>query len=92
MELSQIPILIAELTAKVEALELRLSEVTKPKEVEQPIDIDAAASYLGLSKHSLYQKCSKRLIPHNKTGKRLSFFKSELADFVKSKKRKCYSF
>jgi len=91
MELEKLPQLILDLTEKVKTLEDRIDQLTKVEPVEAPISLKEASTFLGLSEATVYQKCSKRIIPYCKTGKRLSFFKSELADFVKSNNRKVYA-
>ena len=52
------------------------------------LDVDQAATFLGIAKATLYGKCSKLLIPHFKKGKKLYFHQSELMDYLKSGKRK----
>jgi predicted DNA-binding transcriptional regulator AlpA len=52
------------------------------------IDVNKAAEFLGIAKATLYGKCSKKLIPHLKKGKKLYFDQKELIGWLKSGKRK----
>jgi len=52
------------------------------------LDVDQAASFLGIAKATLYGKCSKLSVPHFKKGKKLYFHQSELIEYLKSGKRK----
>lgn len=52
-----------------------------------PLDLDAAAKYLGISKSHLYQLTSKGLIGHFKpAGKKIYFDKSDLDVYLKRKR------
>ena len=46
------------------------------------ITIEEAASFLNLSKPTIYRLVSERNIPHNKKGKRLYFSKERLTEWV----------
>ena len=46
--------------------------------MESPLDIDQAASFLGLKKGTLYNMLSRRAIPFHKVGRRVLFTKEEL--------------
>ena len=52
------------------------------------LDVEEAASFLGIAKATLYGKCSSLLIPHFKKGKKLYFNRSELVEYLRSGKRK----
>ena len=52
------------------------------------LDVDQAATFLGIAKATLYGKCSKLIIPHFKKGKKLYFHQSELMEYLKSGRRK----
>lgn len=52
------------------------------------LDVDQAATFLGIAKATLYGKCSNLLIPHFKQGKKLYFHQSELIEYLKSGRRK----
>ncbi|HYG53112.1 MAG TPA: helix-turn-helix domain-containing protein [Flavobacteriales bacterium] len=57
---------------------------TKPS--SEPMDIQEAAKFLKLEVNTIYEKTSKRLIPHSKKGNKLYFDKQELTEWVKSGK------
>jgi excisionase family DNA binding protein len=60
--------------AKLEAIERLLQQ-----QASTPMDLAAAAKYIGCSKGHLYILTSKRLIPFSKpTGKRIFFDKAEV--------------
>lgn len=52
------------------------------------MNIQEAAALINLAIPTLYEKTSKRIIPHYKHGKKLLFKKSELLAWVESTKRK----
>jgi predicted DNA-binding transcriptional regulator AlpA len=52
------------------------------------MDVNQAAEFLGIAKATLYGKCSEKLIPHFKKGKKLYFDQKELIGWLKSGKRK----
>jgi excisionase family DNA binding protein len=52
------------------------------------MDVTQAAEFLGIAKPTLYGKCSEKLIPHFKKGKKLYFDQKELTGWLKSGKRK----
>jgi|SRR5581483_4670135 len=56
-------------------------------QVEEPVDIHVAASYLNISVSRIYNLVSEGGIPHYKKGG-LYFFKSELSRWIKSGKSK----
>lgn len=47
------------------------------------INIDQAAEFIKLKKTSIYQLVHRKTIPFHKSGKRVLFKKSELADWIK---------
>lgn len=52
---------------------------------EKPLNADAAAEYLHISKDHLYKLTSEGKISHYKPGgKRIYFYQSDLDDFIKS--------
>ncbi len=55
---------------------------------DSPLTITQAAELLNLTTPTIYGLIHKRIIPHNKKGKRLYFLKSELLDWVKSGRKK----
>ncbi len=56
--------------------------------VDTILDADQAAAFIGIAKPTLYGKCSEKLIPHFKKGRKLYFDKMELIEWLKSGKRK----
>ena len=52
------------------------------------LNIEQVASFVGLSKDTIYGLTHKKLIPHFKTGKKLYFNKAEIADWISSKRVK----
>ena len=50
---------------------------------EKPLNIEEASAFLNRSVPSIYNLTSRREIPFHKKGKHLSFYKSELNDWVK---------
>ncbi len=55
---------------------------------ENPIHIQDAAQFLGLSVPTMYSKVSKGEVPVTKRGKRLYFFRSELLKYLKEGRKK----
>lgn len=54
---------------------------------EDPLDIEQAALFLKKAKQTIYGYCSKKTIPHHYSGSaKLIFFKSELLEWLKSKR------
>ncbi len=52
------------------------------------MNIEQVASFVGLSKATIYGLTHERCIPHFKTGKRLYFKKSEIVNWISSTKVK----
>lgn len=52
------------------------------------MNIQEAAALMNLAIPTLYEKTSKRIIPHYKHGKKLLFKKSELLAWIESSKRR----
>lgn len=80
-------------------IDLRLSNIEtllldiKHSPREQPdngelLTITQAGEIINLTVPTIYSLVSKKLIPHNKKGKRLYFLKSELLDWIKSGRKK----
>jgi len=55
---------------------------------ENPISIQDAAQFLGLTVPTMYSKVSKGEVPVTKRGKRLYFFRSELLEYLKGGRKK----
>ena len=47
------------------------------------LDIEAVASWLGISPHTLYKMVSQRRIPYVKVGSRVKFDPLKLEDWIK---------
>ncbi len=83
--LEQTPGMLVDLTKKFDIFMERFSTPDFQKqEIEQPIEIDEACTYLKEGKDSLYKKSRKGLVPCHKKNGRLYFFKSELLNWIKS--------
>ena len=52
------------------------------------MNIEQVATFVGLSKDTIYGLTHKKLIPHFKTGKKLYFNKAEIANWISSKRVK----
>ena len=50
--------------------------------VRKVIDIDEAAQYTGLAKHTIYKMVSQRRIPHIKLGSRVKFSLEQLDKWI----------
>src|SRR5690554_5286899 len=87
----QLPNAIATLKkdiGELKALLLSRNEQGKHQPIEHPMPIEEAATFLGLSKPTIYSKVSKSELPYSKRGKRLYFFKSELLEYLKEGRQK----
>ena len=69
---------IAELTARINNFR---------QEPEKPITVYEAAKFLNKEVQTIYGLTSKRQIPFHKNGRELSFFKSELVEWLKTKSK-----
>lgn len=81
-----LPQAVQELNAKMDNIMMFL-QLAKP-DVKQSdlLTVQEAASFLDLSKHTLYNKVNKSELPYMKKGKRLYFSRAELMDYIKSGK------
>ena len=82
-----LPQIVQELSSKIDNITMLL-QLTNP-DVKQSdlLTIQEAASFLNLSKHTLYNKANKNELPYMKKGKRLYFSRAELMAYIKSGKR-----
>lgn len=93
------PITFDQLPQAVNRLQEQLNNIEQlllrgsppPAETDALLTISEAARFLNLSVPTIYGKVSRKLIPVNKQGKRLYFYKSELADWIKAGRRKTLS-
>ncbi|WP_018615244.1 helix-turn-helix domain-containing protein [Segetibacter koreensis] len=85
----QLPNAVSGLCEKLDAIEQLLRQGTsQPQHADELLTISEAAKFLNLSVPTLYGKVSRKEIPVNKQGKRLYFYKSELADWIKAGRKK----
>ncbi|NOT73381.1 MAG: helix-turn-helix domain-containing protein [Cyclobacteriaceae bacterium] len=54
------------------------------------LNIKEAAAFLNLAVNTLYEKTSERSIPHYKHGKKITFKRAELIEWVQSRKVSTY--
>lgn len=52
--------------------------------IEEPLNIDQAARFLGLKKGTVYNMIARRAIPYHKVGRRVLFTQGELASWFDS--------
>ena len=85
----QLPEAVSQLYEKLEKIEKLLQEKILGKDKKDDLlTISGAAKFLKLSIATIYSKVCRKEIPVNKQGKRLYFYKSELANWIKSGRRK----
>ena len=85
----QLPQAVSLLHDKLNNIELLLREGNnQPSPADELLSISEAARFLNLSVPTLYGKVSRKEIPVNKQGKRLYFYKSELAAWIKAGRKK----
>ena len=85
----QLPQAVSKLQEQLNNIEqLLLQGNNQPPETDDLLTISEAARFLNLSIPTIYGKVSRRVIPVNKQGKRLYFYKSELADWIKAGRKK----
>lgn len=81
----QLPQAVSKLYDKLSNIEqLLLNTNNQTADSDELLTITEAAKFLNLSVPTIYGKVSRREIPVNKQGKRLYFYKSELADWIKA--------
>jgi len=87
-----LPIAVAELLEKVSNIEKQISEgnlTNNAKNQDTWFAIEQLCNYLpgNPAKATIYAKVHRREIPHQKSGKRLSFLKSDIDSWLKSQSR-----
>jgi excisionase family DNA binding protein len=88
----QLPQAVTRLHEKLDHIEKLLSEgYNHSTATDELLTIAQAAKFLNLSTPTIYGKVSRNEIPVNKQGKRLYFYKSELAEWIKSGRKKTVS-
>lgn len=90
--LEDVPLLIANLINKVGLLEnevmLLRTSLNVNNGTDDLLNIDEAARFLNISKHTVYKKVSDSKIPYCKQGKRLYFSKKDLMQWIQKGNRK----
>ncbi|MFO7657472.1 MAG: helix-turn-helix domain-containing protein [Bacteroidales bacterium] len=61
-----------------------LKTIPSPQIPSDRIDIYEAIELTGLQRHAIYQKTSKKLMPHSRFGKRLVFSRKELTEWLEA--------
>jgi excisionase family DNA binding protein len=85
----QLPYSVTRLHEKLDHIEQLLREANNHSpEIDELLTITQAAKFLHLSTPTIYGKVSRNEIPVNKQGKRLYFYRSELAEWIKSGRKK----
>ena len=88
MSFDQLPIIVAELSHKIDALYTLIKERTPEPaftEEERALTVKEAADFLGIAKQTVYQNIKK--IPSRKKHGRHYFLKSELTACLETSKR-----
>ena len=82
----QLPEEVAKIHEKLDRIsELLSSKEISPQVIENNLfNIQQAAQFLSLAVNTIYSKVSRKEIPYIKKGKRLYFFKEQLAEWVES--------
>ena len=85
----QLPQAVNKLHEKLNSIEqLLLNKQEQALPQDELLSISQAAKFLNLSVPTLYSKVSRKEIPVNKQGKRLYFYKAELAQWIKAGRKK----
>lgn len=85
----QLPQAVSLLHDKLNNIEQLLREGNNQSApADELLSVSEAAKFLNLSVPTLYGKVSRQEIPVNKQGKRLYFYKAELADWIKAGRKK----
>jgi len=75
--------------SNIEALLLDLKHAPQEQHADSDLlTITQAGEVINLTVPTIYSLVSKKLIPHNKKGKRLYFLRSELTEWIKSGRKK----
>lgn len=84
----ELPKAVSEILNQLGQIKYRLDSLSNEEEKPELIDIQEAAKLLQIAVPTLYNKVSKREVPHLKKGKRLLFHRSELLEYLNSGRRK----
>ncbi|MCB2221554.1 MAG: helix-turn-helix domain-containing protein [Bacteroidetes bacterium] len=87
---NDLPDAVNNLHLKLDELEKLICEKreTIPIQREKPLTVKEAAKFLQIAVPTLYDKVSKKEIPHIKAGGKLYFLESDLMDWLKEKRVK----
>jgi excisionase family DNA binding protein len=83
----KLPEAVAELFRKLERIESLLLESAKKSITPERMTAPEAAAYLNIALPTLYGLVSKRQIKHMKAGKKLTFFRHELDEYLNNGRR-----
>lgn len=86
LSFESLPQVVQELNAKIDNIMLLLQSAKPDVKQSDLLTIQDAATFLNLSKSTLYNKVNKNELPYMKKGKRLYFSRTELMDYIKSGK------
>ncbi|REE82139.1 AlpA family transcriptional regulator [Lutibacter oceani] len=86
LTIDSLPEAVQELNAKMDIITMLLQSAKPTEKKNDLLNIQEAATFLNLSKATLYNKVSKRELPVMKQGKRLYFSREELTSYIKSGK------
>lgn len=81
MQITDIPAILQKHEEQIQQLQSKIENLQS--EPEKPITIYEAARFLNKEVQTIYGLTSKRKIPFHKNGRELSFFKSELVEWLK---------
>lgn len=87
---NKLPEAVGQLLEKVTHIEILLADQQQSLELDEPLNIKKAATFLDLAVPTLYSKVSRKEIPVNKRGKRLYFYKSELEEWIRQGRKRTY--
>lgn len=75
------------LNERLDSIEQKLQEVQSGPDMHTPIGVNEASAYLHLSRSRVYMLSLEGKIPCHRRGGRLYFFRSELAELIRSGKK-----
>jgi excisionase family DNA binding protein len=83
----RLPEAVSELLRKLERIEALLLKSVKESITSERMTAPGAADYLNIALPTLYGLVSKRKIKHMKAGKKLTFFRHELDEYLNNGRR-----
>jgi len=89
LSFDNLPEAVQELNLRLKRIEAILCEnfQINPVETGKRMNIQEASQYINCAVATIYGLVHRRLIPHEKKGKRLYFHKSEINEWLKKGKR-----